>query len=69
MIDDSQRKRLSFLASSGKTPQAIARRARIVLLAAEGTSNTAIARVLGISRPTVLLWRARFTRFGVRGLM
>lgn len=68
-IDDNQRKRLIFLVSSGKTPQAVARRARIVLLAAEGTPNNAIAGMLGISRPTVLLWRRRFARFGVQGLM
>jgi transposase len=68
-IDEGQRKRLVFLANSGKTPQAIALRARIVLLAAAGKPNNAIAASVGTSRPTVLLWRARFTRFGVPGLM
>jgi len=68
-IDESQRKRLQFLAKAAKTPQAIALRARIVLLAAEGKPNNAIATELEISRPTVLLWRERFTRFGVPGLM
>ena len=61
--------RLSFLAASGKTPQKIALRARIILLAADGTANHAIAGQLGISRPTVLLWRDRFEAFGVPGLM
>ncbi len=32
----------------------IAQRARIVLLAAEGMSNVAISRLVGVSRPTVL---------------
>jgi len=68
-IDGSQRQRLSFLAASGKTPQKIALRARIILLAADGTANHAIAGQLGISRPTVLLWRDRFKSFGVPGLM
>jgi len=35
-------------------------RARIILAAAEGTPNRVIARELGMSRPTVLQWRARF---------
>jgi transposase len=68
-IDASQDQRLRFLVRSGKTPQRIALRARIVLLAAAGTANSAIAAALGVSRPTVLLWRKRFTRLGVPGLM
>ena len=68
-LDDNQRKRLNFLVNSGKTPQQIAMRGRIILLAAEGKPNNAIACALGISRPTVLLWRGRFKRFGVEGLM
>jgi transposase-like protein len=32
-------------------------RARIVLLAAEGVANTRIAREVGVSLPTVPLWR------------
>jgi transposase len=68
-IDTNQEKRLKFLAGSGKTPQKIALRARLVLLAAEGLANQGIAARLGISRPTVLLWRSRFQRSGVPGLM
>ena len=68
-IDVNQEKRLKFLAGSGKTPQKVALRARLVLLAAAGVANQAIAGRLGISRPTVLLWRSRFQRSGVPGLM
>ena len=68
-IDANQEKLLKVLAGSGKTPQKIALRARLVLLAAEGVANQTIAARLGISRPTVLLWRSRFTRSGVPGLM
>lgn len=68
-IDENQRKRLQSLVRSGKTPQKIALRARIVLLAAEGTPNNAIAGQVGTSRPTVLLWRQRFSRLGVSGIM
>jgi len=46
----------------------VVRRARIVLLAAEGVSNTEIGRRLGVSAPTVLLWRGRYQRSGMGGL-
>jgi transposase len=68
-LDESQRKRLHSLADSGKTPQKIAQRARLVLLAGDGVPNHAIAARLGVSRPTVLLWRGRFQQFGVAGLL
>jgi transposase len=57
------------LESSGGTPQKIALRARIILQAAQGRANLAIAKELGISRPTVLLWRERFASLGVPGIM
>ena len=68
-LDDNQRKRLKALTASGRTPQKIALRARIVLLASEGRPNHAIAQELKTSRPTVLLWRERFADKGVPGLM
>jgi len=46
----------------------LARRARIVLLAADGLSNTAIAAKVGVSRPTVLSWRGRYETGGVAAL-
>jgi len=47
----------------------MAQRARLVLMAADGVSNSEAARTVGISRPTVLLWRARSERLGVAGLL
>ena len=46
----------------------LAQRARIVLLAADGISNTEIADRVGVSRPTVIGWRDRYVSSGVRGL-
>jgi len=46
----------------------VAQRARIVLLAAEGVSNAEIGRRVGVSRPTVLSWRARYEQSGIAGL-
>jgi len=46
----------------------LAQRARIVLLAAEGVSNTEIAERVGVARQTVISWRERYTSSGVKGL-
>jgi transposase len=51
-----------------KTPQRVVLRSRICLLAAEGVSHNAIAKRLGTSRPTVLLWLGRFKGQGSTGL-
>lgn len=43
-------------------------RAQIVLKAAEGLDNVAIAGQLGVSLPTVGQWRRRFASFGLAGI-
>ena len=47
---------------------ALGERAKILLLAADGLSNTEIAHQVGCSRPTVILWRRRYTLAGLDGL-
>jgi len=47
---------------------ALAQRARIVLLAADGVSNTEIAARVGVARQTVISWRTRYVQSGVKGL-
>ena len=54
-------------ASSGRA--GLAQRARIVLLAAEGVLNADIAARVGVSRPTVNRWRARYAAAGIPGLV
>ncbi len=68
-VSASDRELLEPLVRSGKTPQKVALRASIVLGAAEGRANIALARELGVSRPTVILWRKRFAEAGVSGLL
>lgn len=68
-VDEHQCKRLQHLIRSGQTPQKIVLRAQIVLMAETGLANHAIATQLGVSRPTVILWRNRFTASGVTGLL
>src|SRR5450759_4778855 len=41
-------------------PAGLAQRARILLLAAQGHSNAEIGRLVGVSLPTVRLWRGRY---------
>jgi transcriptional regulator with XRE-family HTH domain/transposase len=55
-------------AGASQAPAALVQRAKLLLLAAEGVSNTEIGERLGISRPTVIAWRRRFAREGLAGL-
>src|SRR3974390_2109118 len=50
------------------TPQQVALRSRIVLAAAEGRSDSAIAHQLQVNRHTVILWRQRFLQEGKESL-
>lgn len=60
---------LQGLVRAPSTPQGVALRCRIVLLASEGIANRAIAKKLSVGRPTVLLWRRRFSEKGSVGLL
>jgi transposase/transcriptional regulator with XRE-family HTH domain len=50
------------------TPQQVALRCRIILAAAEGQAESAIATRWGTNRKTVRLWRTRFAQRGLEGL-
>ena len=67
-ITPEERVELERIVGSGKTEQRIAQRARIILGAAAGKSNNALAKELETSRPTVLDWRQRFAKGGVKAL-
>ena len=62
------REELERLVRSSSVRAGLAQRARIVLLAADGISNTRIAELMGVSRPTVLGWRSRYAARGLAGL-
>jgi len=53
---------------SRSLPLRLVQRARIVQMAADGRENQQIARTLGVSRPTVQLWRQRFLALRLDGL-
>jgi len=63
-ITAEQRRTLETWVRAQNTPQSIVRRAKIVLLAADGVSSLRVARETGASRPTVILWRQRFLQGG-----
>jgi transposase len=59
---------LTAWARAKSLPLRVVQRAQIITLAAEGVLNQDIARQLGISRPTVQLWRERFLGLRMAGL-
>src|SRR5690349_3079694 len=55
-----ERRERESLARARKTPQAVVRRARVVLLAAMGYSNLDIARTVPMDEEAVGMWRRRW---------
>src|SRR6266498_5305177 len=64
-VSDGQREVLDALSRSQTLPFRVVQRARVLLLAADGVSNVEIAELSGVSRPTVLAWRADFAARGL----
>ena len=67
-VNPAQRHVLESLVRAGTTPQGLARKCEVILLAAGGVPNYAIAKQLGLSRPTVIAARAAFTKGGVEAI-
>jgi transposase len=67
-LDLLQKQVLESLGRSGRTPQVVARKCKVILLASEGVSNSGIAQQTGLSRPTVIAARAAFARGGVEAI-
>src|SRR4051794_13842255 len=67
-LRDGDRARLEAVTRASTAPAGVVQRARIVLLAADGVSNTEIAERTGSSRPTVVKWRGRYVETGIDGL-
>jgi putative transposase len=67
-LSAAEQDELLAMTRSRSMPQSLATRARIVLLAAEGESNTSIAERLELSLPTVGIWRKRYLQQRIQGL-
>jgi transposase-like protein len=67
-ISDHDLPRLRRWTRASSIRAGLAQRARIVLAAAQGLSNTQIAERVGCSRPAVIRWRDRYAAKGLAGL-
>jgi transposase len=67
-LADDERSKLAAWTRRPKTAQRLALRARIILAAADGHSNTAIAAALRVTLQTVGKWRRRFLDRRLNGL-
>ena len=68
VLSDEERSELTSLAARRNTAQALALRARIVLLCASGAENQEVAAELRIDKTTVGKWRRRFVEHRIDGL-
>jgi len=68
VITPEQRRDLEALVRAPSTPQGVVRKCRVILLAGDSLSNSAIARQTGMSRPTILTTRAAFAQGSVPAL-
>ncbi|MCA6112646.1 IS630 family transposase, partial [Bradyrhizobium cenepequi] len=68
-VSTADRERLARLVRDRNTPQKVVWRARIVLLASDGSTAEAIAAVAGKSLLTIRRWRRRYVAKGVDGLL
>lgn len=67
-LTDEERKTLEGWAASRTESYRKVQRGRLILLAAAGMTNTAIAHEVGLSRAMVVQWRQRFIRDRLAGL-
>jgi|SRR5579859_1449608 len=68
VLSGEERTELERVVRARTSPQQRVQRAEIVLRAAEGVPNTAIAAALGLARHTVGHWRTRFAAARLAGL-
>jgi hypothetical protein len=68
VLRDGDRVELERWTRASTVSAGAAKRARIVLLAAEGVANARITELVGVSLPTVMLWRGRYPAQGIAGL-
>src|SRR5215467_10138992 len=68
-LSERDREELLQVSKLRSTPQSVALRVQIVLRAAQGVANKVLARQLSTTLPTVLLWRVRYQKEGLAGIL
>lgn len=68
LLDDKVQVELERRVRASTTPQRDVKRAKIILLAADGVSSAKIARQVGMHESYVAIWRRRFRADGIDGL-
>jgi transposase len=68
VLTEAERAELDGLARSTKTEYRLRRRARIVLLAADGMATRGVARAVGCTTGTASKWRVRYAEKRLAGL-
>ncbi len=68
VLSPEERSVLAAWARGRSLPLRLVERAQIIIMAADGVPSQEIAAALGISRPTVQLWRERFVALRLEGL-
>ena len=69
VLSEAEKKRLMKVTRLRSTSPENLLRTRIVLAASKGVGNCTIARELGTTVPTVLLWRRRYESEGLAGIL
>ena len=67
-LSEQEHASLQVMAHSRSLPHGVVRRAQMILMSAEGHSNTAIAEHFGLTLPSVGYWRKRYLSQGIAGL-
>jgi transposase len=68
-LTEEEREALHNWARRPKSAQALALRARMILLSADGNTNTAVAAKVNVRIQTVCKWRQRFVDWRLDGLL
>lgn len=68
ILSKEEEEQLKSITGSRSLPYGLVTRARIIIMAAEGATNKAIAEKIEYSPQSVGLWRRRFLEQGIQGL-
>jgi putative transposase len=68
ILTPEDNEQLKSIANSRSLPHSLVNRARIVLMASQGTPNCVIAEKVSLSPQMVSKWRQRYLEYGISGL-